>query len=358
MVSLRHVLQTALDAIVSTEERHTEQLFDLHSEVQQLRRELKEELLQILAASVLKLRRDLATGLADVRGELSTNVSSLREEAADTWGQLRSEMSEGLHMAETRTAEVHEAVTREFKDAHAELAGETAVACNALDAKWSQALSEILLELQNQKLQFAGLTTQCAQDIDQMRIDERTIHDEMRFALEQTKGSLSAHGGHEVVVELKVTNMLHDSTEPFDFEFPLLNSKCLLRLQPFRKVSGKYLPGQEFLGVFFGFRDTRIQVGGAANRLESYSCAVRVEVFDPRSSSWLRILEQAAQEHKVGGTLFGVHEALPMKRFWELMGSELRSEKKLTIRVLVSDVGAARLVQCDVVSPNSYGNYY
>lgn len=82
-----------------------------------------------------------------------------------------------------------------------------------------------------------------------------------------------------------------------------------------------------------------------------------MDVFDTQSSAWLTVLTNPAQELAAGGALLGSHEALTMYRFKDLttsgLGSE-RTERKLLLRVVVSDVGSLRLQQFEDTLPSPY----
>lgn len=259
-------------------------------------------------------------------------------EACSAIEDQRREVDAHLSM---RITEVQEQLEREFKVADANLHAEVATA--AASDRYNVGV-----------------------EMERLRADLVQV-DSLRATIAQVQEMTSRAGSHEVVATLRIDHAFLQNFMPADYEFPLVASRCMVRLKPNRKGDSPHSPRirsprngdmwPEYVGVFFGLCDTRVVLGNSGNRLSSYVCAVRLDIFDPQSAMWMTVLENPAQELTPGGALLGSHEAITFHRFKELVSSGVSHDRKLLVRVMVSDIGCLRLQQFEDTPPTQYGSY-
>lgn len=334
-----------------------------------------------------ELRKDLTLTfqleVANVRKELCQKEKTLNGEIAAASARAKEQLSNEIRKVTNEVLQLTHGMRRAEEEAE-ELRAEVHEACTAIeenrqevDAHLSLRISEVQQSLQAEfKVADANLHTEvataAANDRYNLGVEMERLRGDLgqggllRSSVAQAQELASRAGAHEVIATLRVEQLFSPAPAACDYEFPLLASRCMVRLKPNRKGdmgspspigrspprSGEVSP--EYVGVFFGLCETRVALGNSASRLASYVCAVRVDVFDTQTSAWLTVLTNPAQELAAGGALLGSHEALTMYRFKDLATSGIGSERKLLLRVVVSDVGSLRLQQFEDTLPSPY----
>eukprot|EP00931_Biecheleriopsis_adriatica_P106005 TRINITY_DN80522_c0_g1_i1.p1 TRINITY_DN80522_c0_g1~~TRINITY_DN80522_c0_g1_i1.p1 ORF type:complete len:488 (+),score=121.29 TRINITY_DN80522_c0_g1_i1:23-1465(+) len=436
-LELKKLRSKVHDSYTTTQQRIGEEVTQVTSELKQLREEvtsmreqLREELaresallsqgtaklalelegevsrIQTELSEVSTIRTELSTiqtELGTIRTELGEVPAQMREEAAGENTRLRSEVvnaardaynaSEQRRVEEvSRLSAVIDALKEEMKEEDKKIRDDVFVsateAYQALEQRRNEAMAQLSLQLgqvqDELRTEFKAadaslhgeIATSAANDRYAMNLEIEKVGSEVG-PLRQMIVQAQNNGAHEVMATLRVDSLFSQSLQPLDYEFPLVASRCMIRLKPVRKVevggvralspsreatpsrgpgrSVTWEAGLEYVGMFFGLCETRVALGNAANRLSSYTCSVRIDVFDPVSATWLTALENPIQELNAGGSLFGSNEVFTVHRFKELVSSGLSPDRKLTVRVVVSDVGLLRLQQFEDTQPTMYG---
>ncbi|CAJ1412689.1 unnamed protein product [Effrenium voratum] len=349
--------------------------------------ELRKDLTLAYQLEAANLRKELLQKEEGLNGEFAAAQARVKEQIANEVRRLMNEVHSIAQRGHQTEQQLKDEVLRlgkglrKTEEEASELRKEVHEACSAIedqrrevDAHLSLRISEVQQTLQSEfKVADANLhaevATSAANDrynlgveMERLRADLGQV-DLLRTSVAQAQELASRLGSHEVIATLRVDQFSSHLSLPCDYEFPLVASRCVIRLKPNRKgdlspqspgLNGEFWP--EYVGVFFGLCETRVTLGNAANRLSSYVCAVRVDMFDPQTSSWLTVLENPAQELVAGGALLGSHEALTMGRFKELVSASYGQERKVMLRVVVSDIGFLRLQQFEDTFPTPYAN--
>lgn len=408
---LKVAMSAALDAYLASERQRAEETTEINLEIKKLRAKLHDSYTsthQRLGEEVGQLTLDLGKvkeEVAKIREDLAGDASRLAQGTSKLALDLEAESSQRNEDIKKLTEELRQ-VRVEVTDGNVKLRGEVVSAArDAYHATEQRRAEEVRnlhvlmeglrAELREEDIRLrsdvseamAQLTAHAAKIQDDLRAEFQSAAANDRFAanmeierirgeveqvgplkliVAQTQESVSRMGAHEVMATLRVENLFAHGLQPLDFEFPLVASRCMIRLKPVKKVEPGspfsprgsrssspsrrdviYEAGLEYVGMFFGLCETRVALGNAANRLSSYACSIRVDVFDPNTSAWLTALENPTQELSAGGALFGSNEIFTVHRFKELVNSSLSPDRKLVVRVVVSDIGLLRLAQFD-----------
>eukprot|EP00930_Biecheleria_cincta_P050132 TRINITY_DN35307_c0_g1_i1.p1 TRINITY_DN35307_c0_g1~~TRINITY_DN35307_c0_g1_i1.p1 ORF type:complete len:432 (+),score=89.62 TRINITY_DN35307_c0_g1_i1:172-1467(+) len=408
---LKVAMTAALDAYLASERQRADETTEINLEIKKLRDKLHDSYTsthQRLGEEIGQLTVDfdkLKDEVAKIREDLAGDASRLAQGTSKLALELEAESSKRNEEVKRLTEELKQ-VRAEVTDDNIKLRGEVVSAArdayHATEQRRAEevanlraAMEGLRAELREEDIRLrsdvseamAQLTAHAAKIQEDLRAEFQTLAANDRFAanmelerirgdveqvgplklmVAQTQDSVSRMGAHEVMATLRVDNLFAHGLQPLDFEFPLVASRCMIRLKPVKKVeSGSpfsprgsrssspsrrdvvYEPGLEYVGMFFGLCETRVALGNAANRLSSYVCSVRVDIYDSNSSAWLTALENQPQELSAGGALFGSNEVFTVQRFKELVNSSLSPDRKLIVRVVVSDIGLLRLAQLD-----------
>jgi len=408
---LKVAMSAALDAYLASERQRAEETTDINLEIKKLRAKLHDSYTsthQRLGEETGQLTLDLGKlkeEVAKIREELAGDASRLAQGTSKLTLALEAESSKRNEEVRKLTEELRQ-VRVEVTDGNIKLRGEVVSAArdayHATEQRRAEevanlhaAMEGLRAELREEDIRLrndvseamAQLTAHAAKIQEDLRAEFQITAANDRFAsnmeierirgeveqvgplqliVAQTQESVCRMGAHEVMATLRVDNLFAHALQPLDFEFPLVASRCMIRLKPVKKVEpgsrfsprgsrssspsrrdAVYDAGLEYVGMFFGLCETRVALGNAANRLSSYVCSVRVDVFDPNTSAWLTALENPTQELSAGGALFGSNEIFTVQRFKELVNSSLSPDRKLVVRVVVTDIGLLRLAQFD-----------
>lgn len=376
--------------LVKTQSHQTTEVRQEVEKTRSVAQELRKDLTLTFQLEVANVRKELCQKEETLNGEIAAASARAKEQLSNEIRKVTNEvqqMWQQSHHAEQMLKEEVLQLThgmRRAEEEAEELRAEVHEACTAIeenrqevDAHLSLRISEVQQSLQAEfKVADANLHTEVATaaandrynlgvEMERLRGDLGQV-ELLRSSVAQAQELASRAGAHEVIATLRVEQLFSPAPAACDYEFPLLASRCMVRLKPNRKGDmgspspiGRSPPrsgevGPEYVGVFFGLCETRVALGNSASRLASYVCAVRVDVFDTQTSAWLTVLTNPAQELAAGGALLGSHEALTMYRFKDLATSGIGSERKLLLRVVVSDVGSLRLQQFEDTLPSPY----
>eukprot|EP00439_Symbiodinium_sp_Y106_P080443 s326_g19.t1 len=169
---------------------------------------------------VTSMVQQTAQKLKDEAGQISSALQAAQEDAAD----LRSEVHEACSAIEDqrrevdahlsmRITEVQEQLERDFKVADANLHAEVATAAAS--------------DRYNVGVEMERLRADLVQ-VDSLRATIAQVQDRWELT--------SRAGSHEVVATLRIDHAFLHNFMPADYEFPLVASRCMVRLKPNRKA--------------------------------------------------------------------------------------------------------------------------
>lgn len=176
-------------------------------------------------------------------------------------------------------------------------------------------------------------------------------------------------GSRQVILRLSVTELVEGTGQTFNeetrrqelqryfkYKFSLIGCDLEIWLgRNAKNAEGKYVCGNQDLGVYVRLLQSKTTVGGSPNTVNAINCRVLVEVFDVQVDAWVFLLRTARYRFEAGGSAFGERSTIGLARLKCIVGPRQTHYNPYVgkFRVSITDIGMLELSSAnDVIRPS------